>query len=110
LFVTLVIVSNTLGNTALSVGMKEASGPLLAALLNPWVAAGILLLIFWTVTRMTLLSWADLSYVLPVTSIGYVLNAMIGRFFLNEMVSWERWLGTLLIVAGASLVQETRRS
>ncbi len=28
---------------------------------------------------MALLSWADLSYVLPVTSIGYVLVALVGQ-------------------------------
>ena len=27
---------------------------------------------------MALLSWADLSYVLPVTSVGYVLAALVG--------------------------------
>lgn len=106
----MVVVSNTLGNTALSVGMKNSSDSLLVSLLNPWVLAGIALLIFWTVTRMTLLSWADLSYVLPVTSIGYVLNALIGRFWLGEQVSWERWLGTFLIVGGTMLVARTHRA
>ena len=44
----------------------------IAALFRPWVALGVLLLILWLLSRMTLLSWADLSYVLPVTSVGYV--------------------------------------
>jgi uncharacterized membrane protein len=98
-----VIASNTLGNLALSVGMKQATGSIPGALLEPWVVAGIALLIVWTLARMALLSWADLSYVLPVTSIGYVLNALLGRFFLGEQVSGERWAGTLLIVCGAAL-------
>ena len=97
------VASNALGNFALSIGMKQATN-LLAALLEPWVLGGIALLIFWTLARMALLSWADLSYVLPVTSIGYVLNALIGRVFLGEHVSAERWAGTLLIVGGATLV------
>ncbi|MEZ5355484.1 MAG: DMT family transporter [Bryobacteraceae bacterium] len=87
--------------------MHGFSGNLLAALLDPWVLAGIALLIVWTVARMALLSWADLSFVLPVTSIGYVLNALIGRFFLNETITPERWLGTVLIVAGSILVART---
>ena len=33
---------------------------------------------------MALLSWADLSYVLPVTAIGYVLVALVGRVFLQS--------------------------
>ncbi|MGE5571327.1 MAG: hypothetical protein ACM3S5_20025 [Rhodospirillales bacterium] len=74
---------------------------------HPWVAAGIGLLILWMFTRLALLSWADLSYVLPVTAIGYVLNAVLGRLFLGEHISAARWAGTLLIVAGIALVGST---
>jgi uncharacterized membrane protein len=59
-------------------------------------------------SRMALLSWADLSYVLPVTSIGYVLTAIAGRVFLNEDISAIRWAGTLFIVAGTALVGLTQ--
>lgn len=100
LFVFLVVVSNTIGNFLLGIGMKQPSSNLIAALANIWVVAGIALLIFWTLARVALLSWADLSYVLPVTSIGYVLNALAARAFLGETLSWERWAGTLLITAG----------
>ena len=37
------------------------------------------LLILWMLSRMTLLSWADLTYVLPVTALGYVLTVLMGR-------------------------------
>jgi uncharacterized membrane protein len=53
---------------------------------------------------MTLLSWADLSYVLPVTAIGYVLVALLGRVFLAEQIPVKRWAGIVLIVAGVALV------
>ena len=33
---------------------------------------------------MNALSWADLTYVLPATSLGYVLMALIARFVLHE--------------------------
>ncbi len=103
LFVVLVVVSNTLGNFFLGIGVKQPSAGLLASLLNLWVIAGIALLIFWTLARMALLSWADLSFVLPVTAIGFVLNALLARIFLHETLSWERWAGTLLITAGTAL-------
>ena len=48
------------------------------AIFTPWVALGISLLIVWLLSRMALLSWADLSYVLPVTSLGYVASALLG--------------------------------
>jgi uncharacterized membrane protein len=65
---------------------------------------GTTLLILWLLSRMTLLGWADLSYVLPMTSIGYVASAVLGKVFFGEVVTWQRWLGTLLIVAGIIFV------
>jgi uncharacterized membrane protein len=110
----IVIVANVLGNFFMSWGLKHRGTALgasaveyLTVLFNPWVAAGVCLLIVWLLSRMTLLSWADLSYVLPVTSIGYVLNAVMGRVFLGERISAARWAGTLLIVAGSALVGST---
>jgi uncharacterized membrane protein len=56
---------------------------------------------------MTLLSWADLSFVVPVTAVGYALAAVAGHFLLGENVSLPRWAGALLIAAGTALVGTT---
>jgi uncharacterized membrane protein len=108
LFAVIVILSNAFGNFFLDRGMRGRATitPLdyIAAIFTPWVMLGISLLILWLLARMALLSWADLSYVLPVTSLGYVASTLLGRFFLNEQVTTERWAGTLLIVAGTVLV------
>ena len=53
---------------------------------------------------MTALSWADLTYVLPATSLGYVLLALIAKFVLHEQVTFLRWVGILLIAVGVSFV------
>jgi uncharacterized membrane protein len=107
-FTIVVVLSNALGNFALATGMRNRATAsaldYLAAIFSPWVGTGIVLLIVWLLSRMALLSWADLSYVLPVTSLGYVANALIGRWFLNEQITPSRWAGTLLIVAGTVLV------
>jgi drug/metabolite transporter (DMT)-like permease len=108
LFLALVIVSQPLGNLFLTLGMKHrilgSPWDYLAAIFTPNVALGIVLLIIWLLSRMALLSWADLSYVLPLTAIGYIITAIIGRVVLNEQISLARWSGTLLIVAGTALV------
>jgi len=108
IFTIIVVLSNALGNFFLDRGMHNRTTSTavdyLAAIFNPWVMAGIVLLIVWLLTRMALLSWADLSYVLPVTSLGYVASVLLGRFFLNEQVPPQRWAATLLIVAGTVLV------
>ena len=109
LLAVVVILSNVLGNFFLSRGMRspEPPGVFLAVFLDPWVMLGVSLLILWMLARMTLLSWADLTYVLPVTALGYVLTALMGRVFLGEHVSLGRWAGIALIVGGVFLVGNT---
>lgn len=105
-----------MGNLSLAWGMKHtravSANPLLylRAMLDPVVALGVAMLILALLTRMVLLSLADLSFVLPVTAIGYVLAALLGKIFLHENVTVQRWLGTLLIFAGAALVGSTPRT
>jgi uncharacterized membrane protein len=114
IFTALVVLSNVLGNFSLTWGMRRVGRlltlspwPYIEALFNPWVAVGVSLLIVWLISQMTLLSWADLSYVLPVTAIGYVLVALVGKFFLHEEITLGRWLGIALITAGVALVGRT---
>jgi drug/metabolite transporter (DMT)-like permease len=106
---SIVIFSNPFGDFFLKRGLPDSvrlSNPLeyIAALFQPLVALGVLLLIVWQLSRMALLSWADLSWVLPVTSIGYVVVALIGKVLLHEVITGRRWAGILLIVAGVALV------
>jgi drug/metabolite transporter (DMT)-like permease len=107
--VVVVVFSNAFGDFFMKRGMpgdSQLGTPLefIGALFQPWVAAGVALLILWQMSRMALLSWADLSYVLPVTSIGYVVVALLGKLMLNEQITARRWTGIALIVAGVALV------
>jgi uncharacterized membrane protein len=112
-FATLTILSNVAGNSFLTRGMQQlgdiGNSPLalIRALFHPWVALGVALLIVWTLTHMALLSWADLSYVMPVTAISYVVTAFAARLFLGETVSPARWIGIVLVTAGVTLVGRT---
>jgi uncharacterized membrane protein len=113
LLTVIVVLSNVLGNLALSIGMKTApvaEGLLgyVRAFFSPIVLAGVMLLILWMLSRMTLMSWADLSYILPITAIGYVLSAIVGKIFLAEHISTMRWAGTLFISAGIMIVGRTK--
>ncbi len=53
---------------------------------------------------LTVLSWANLSLVIPLCSLGYVVNILGAQFLLKEKVTKERWIGTLFICAGVALV------
>jgi drug/metabolite transporter (DMT)-like permease len=99
------------GDSMLSHGMKQAGSislnhlqGVVFAILNPWVAVGILLLLAFFAAYMTALSWADLTYVLPATSLGYVLLALVAKFLLHEQVSPLRWLGIALITGGVGFI------
>jgi drug/metabolite transporter (DMT)-like permease len=99
------------GDVCLARGMRDFGavslanmGGLLTALLNPWIVAGILLLICFFSSYLTALSWADLTYVLPATAISYVMMALLAQQVLHEHVSTRRWLGIALITLGVGFV------
>ena len=103
----------SIGDSLLSRGMKQVGNislnhlhDLILAVLNPSVALGILLLLGFFASYMTALSWADLTYVLPATSLGYVLLTLIAKFYLHEAVTTSRWIGILLISAGVGFVTQ----
>lgn len=103
----------SIGDSLLSRGMKQVGSislnhfsDLILAVLNPSVALGILLLLGFFASYMIALSWADLTYVLPATSLGYVLLTLIAKFFLHETVTTSRWIGVLLISAGVGFVTQ----
>ncbi len=109
-----VIISNVIGNVTLSHGMRQVGSitrfevePYLRAFVNGWVLIGVVVLALWMLSELALLSRADLSFVLPVTSISYVLIALTGQFLLREHISALRWAGILVITTGVVLVGET---
>jgi drug/metabolite transporter (DMT)-like permease len=106
-----VMLTASVGDTLLSHGMSQI-GPvdiqhldrLWHALLNPFVASGIILLIGFFASYMTALSWADLTFVMPATAFGYVVVALLSRFWLHEHLSIYRWAGIILIVCAVGFV------
>ncbi|HWH56288.1 MAG TPA: hypothetical protein VN682_01590 [Terriglobales bacterium] len=114
LLVLIVVISNVIGNVSLSHGMHQvgrivSASPLdyVKAFANPWTIIGICILAVWMLSDLALLSRADLSFVLPVTASAYVLVALFGKFLLHDHISWERWMGILLITGGVILAEET---
>ena len=118
LLLAIVIIANALGNVVLGYGMREAGdissfSPVelivsgLASLASPWVVLGVLLLAVFFAAHTLLLSWADLSYVLLITSAGYVLVALLSATFLGETITVARWVGIGLITLGVGVVGST---
>ena len=106
-----VMLTASVGDTLLSRGMAQIGPvdfhhlPLLwHALFNPFIAFGIVLLIGFFACYMTALSWADLTFVMPATAFGYVVVALLSRFWLHEHLSLYRWSGIVLIVCAVGFV------
>lgn len=71
-----------------------------------WLA--IFFLIGFMVSYMTVLSWADYSYVMPAGAFGYAVLTFLAVIFLHESVSPRRWVGVVLICVGVLLVGQTK--
>jgi drug/metabolite transporter (DMT)-like permease len=80
------------------------------AMSNRTIWLAILFLIGFTLSNMTVLSWADYSYVMPASAIGYVAVTFVGMTLLGETVSPRRWMGVVLICVGVFLVGQTKPS
>ena len=108
-----VMLTASIGDTLLSRGMREI-GPvdlhhlnlLWHALFNVYVAGGIVLLLGFFASYMTALSWADLTFVMPATGFGYVVVALLSRFWLHERLSGYRWAGIALLVCAVGFVAD----
>jgi bacterial/archaeal transporter family protein len=111
----LAVLANVMGNLSLSHGMKQVGDmPTLSAatllqfglstISNGWVILGVTLLIGFFLLFLVALSRHDLSYVQPMIASSYVLTAIFAGLFLREHISFNRWVGTLIIALGIFLV------
>ena len=114
------ISAQTLGDVFLTKGMKSIGevntlNPAelfqigVQVFTNPFIWLGIFVLGIFFGLYLVALSWADLSFVLPVTAFGYVLNAFMSWQLLGEHVSSVRWIGTVIICLGVAVVSRTEQ-
>lgn len=115
LFLWVAVVASSLSNVLTRRGMM-AVGPLedyrpgalarygLAAVTNRHVllglAAGAVNFLLWLIV----LSWADVSWALPMNAVEYVVTAVLAILWLKERVSPRRWAAIGLITAGVACV------
>jgi drug/metabolite transporter (DMT)-like permease len=71
---------------------------------NPNILAGVALEAVFFGTLLYLMSQGTVSFIWPLTSLGFVFTTVAARFILHEEVSVVRWGGVLLIMLGAGLI------
>jgi drug/metabolite transporter (DMT)-like permease len=79
----------------------------LRAVTNPWLLGGLILQTAFFVMYLTLLSRTQVSQLLPMTALDYVVVALLARIVLADAVTPTRWAGIALIIVGVFLVSRT---
>ncbi|HKP84767.1 MAG TPA: EamA family transporter [Blastocatellia bacterium] len=115
LMIALVVLGGSVGDVFITKGMKEVgeiSTVRLVGLLrvagrvvtNKNFLTGIFFMAISFFSFLAVLSWADLSFVLPATSLSFVITTVGAKLFLKERISPVRWTGILLVCVGVALI------
>ena len=71
---------------------------------NGAVRLGLLCMIANFVTLVVVLSWAEVSFIVPATALHFVLATLGAKWLLHEPISRVRWCGTILVGLGVALL------
>ncbi len=93
---------------AVQLSMAGLSHAFRMTITNGTLWIGIIFLCGFMLSYMTVLSWADYSYVMPAGAFGYALLTLLAVVFLHEAVSPRRWVGVVMICVGVLLVGQTK--
>jgi drug/metabolite transporter (DMT)-like permease len=111
----LIVVAGTGGELCVSRAMKtigEVHGfrPkqlihfVIRALEIPWMWLGVALMALGFFSLLTILSFLEVSFVVPVSALSYAAGAFGARVFLGERISPNRWIGITLVCIGVAIV------
>lgn len=115
LMIAIVVLGGSAGDVFITKGMKQIGE---IATLHPGKLASIalrvvrnrnfLIGIFCMACSffafLAVLSWADLSFVLPATSLSFVITTLGAKLVLKEEISRLRLAGTVLVCLGVALI------
>jgi drug/metabolite transporter (DMT)-like permease len=116
ILVAIIATSNTLGDLLNTAGMKRIGAVedlslrsmlqlLLAIFRSPMVLGGIGALAIGFFAVMSLLSIATVSFAIPATASGYLVETLLAKYILKEDVRWRRWAAAGLVVVGVILLR-----
>jgi transporter family protein len=115
IFIAIVVLAGQLGDISLSRAMKTIGEVKSFAPLNllrvlgrafrikwMWIGVGLMAVTFFSL--LALLSWADVSLVVPATAASYFVGALGAQFLLGEHINRKRWAGVIIVCIGVALV------
>jgi len=92
------------------VGMLNSASALFSAdtaikiITSPTIIIGVSLSAVGFLLWLAVISNFRMSYIYPLSSIGYIIMAFMAIAFLGESISITQWIGTCVIVAGCILI------
>ncbi len=109
-----------IGVVLLSKGLKEIAMPervtlgavgkvIRSGITNPRLVGGVFFEALFFCGLLILMSKGDVSFVWPLTSLGFVFTTVAARFVLREEVDGLRWAGVVLIMLGVGLISWSER-
>jgi drug/metabolite transporter (DMT)-like permease len=111
----LIIVSGTGGELCVSRAMRSMGEVhdfrpqsilkfVLRGLRLPWMWVGVAMMAVGFFSLLAILSFRDVSFVVPVSALSYAAGAFGAKGFLGERISRNRWLGIAVVCAGVTIV------
>ena len=111
----IIIISTSLGDVLIASGLRhlgeitswKARNLILygkKVISNVPFLSGVFFLTVSLISFMIVLSWADVSLVVPATSVSYVITTLGAKFYLKETISSLRWVGTAFVCLGVALI------
>ena len=81
----------------------------LRSLRLPWMWMGIALMSVGFFSLLAILSFQEVSFVVPVSALSYAAGAFGAKAFLGERISANRWMGIAVVCLGVTIVWWSRR-
>ena len=76
---------------------------------QPWLWVGVLLMTVGFFSLLALLSFQEVSFVVPVSALSYAAGAFGAQVFLGERISRGRWVGIAIVCIGVTIVWWSHR-
>lgn len=71
---------------------------------QPWMWVGVAMMALGFFSLLAILSFRDVSFVVPVSALSYAAGAFGARAFLGERIGRNRWLGIAVVCIGVTIV------
>ena len=84
--------------------VSKAFSVVKTAATNGQILLGVFCQAVFFACLVVLMTQADISFLWPLTGLGFVVATVAGAIFLHEHVSSVRWAGVILSMIGAALI------